>query len=199
MTEHPQTPRTAQFADRDHRAEIVDRLYDVAMDPIRLEQLLEVWEDRAAPLRVGPVESAIPLDDPEIEAHMQRATVFLDRYDASAQHGHRTVLEEIPRSAAFLSDGGATIADCNRPAQVAFGIAPGGPYAKLPFEAEDRDLLAGVIRKVAGGRAEKVVTLRIRSVVTGSPVIVRVSRVDSGGAAGAGAGAVDRTGLARGL
>jgi pimeloyl-ACP methyl ester carboxylesterase/DNA-binding CsgD family transcriptional regulator len=180
MTEHPQTPRTAQFADRDHRAEIVDRLYDVAMDPIRLEQLLEVWEDRAAPLRVGPVESAIPLDDPEIEAHMQRATVFLDRYDASAQYGHRTVLEEIPRSAAFLSDGGATIADCNRPAQVAFGIAPGGPYAKLPFEAEDRDLLAGVIRKVAGGRAEKVVTLRIRSVVTGSPVIVRVSRVEGG-------------------
>ncbi len=40
-------------------------------------------------------------------------------------------------------------------------------------------MLAGIIRKVAGGRAEKVVTLRIRSMVTGSPVIVRVSRVES--------------------
>ena len=45
------TSASASFADRDHRAEIVERLYDVALDPIRLEELLEVWEDRAAPLR----------------------------------------------------------------------------------------------------------------------------------------------------
>ena len=73
----------ATFADRDHRAEMVDRLYDVAVDPIRLEELLEVWEGRAGPLRVGSVESAIPLEDPEIEAHLARATVFLDRFEAS--------------------------------------------------------------------------------------------------------------------
>ncbi|MBK6466476.1 MAG: helix-turn-helix transcriptional regulator [Rhodobacter sp.] len=181
MTERTPPPRTAALADRDHKAEIVDRLYDVALDPIRLVDLMEVWESSAAPLRVGPVESAIPLEDPEIEAHMQRATVFLDRYDASAERGgYRSVLEDIPRSAAFLSDGGAAIADCNRPAVVAFGIAPGGAFSALPFEMDDRGLLAGVIRKVAGGRAEKVVTLRIRSTVTGSPVIVRVSRVESG-------------------
>ena len=180
MTERSPNPKTASLADRDHKAEIVDRLYDVALDPIRLEDLLEVWEVSAAPLRVGPVERAIPLEDPEIEAHMQRATVFLDRYEASTEGaGYRSVLEDIPRSAAFLSDGGAAIADCNRPATVAFGIAAGGGFAALPFEPEDRELLAGVIRKVAGGRAEKVVTLRIRSTVTGSPVIVRVSRVES--------------------
>lgn len=177
MTSDPRQPQTAVLADRDQRAEIVDRLYDVALDPIKLEHLLRVWEDRVAPLRQ---DRNIPLEDPEIEAHMQRATVFLDRYDASADQGYRSVLEEIPRSAAFLSDGGALIADCNRPAVVAFGITAGGPFAALPFEEADRGLLAGMIRKVAGGRAEKVVTLRIRSTVTGSPVIVRVSRVESG-------------------
>ena len=181
MTERTPHPKTAALADRDHKAEIVDRLYDVALDPIRLEHLLEVWEGSAAPLRVGPVEKAIPLEDPEIEAHMARAQIFLDRLRISEESESRTsVLEEIPRSAAFLSDGGAQIVACNRPATVAFGVAEGGPFAALPFEAEDRDLLAGVIRKVAGGRAEKVVTLRIRSVVTGSPVIVRVSRVEGG-------------------
>ena len=171
---------TATLADRDHKAEIVDRLYDVALDPIRLEDLLEVWEGSVAPLRVGPVERAIPLEDPEIEAHMRRATVFLDRYEASIEGGgYRSVLEDIPRSAAFLADGGAKIAECNRAAGVAFSITAGGPFADLPFEDEDRDLLAGVIRKVAAGRAEKVVTLRMRSVITGSPVIVRVSGVKS--------------------
>lgn len=176
MTSTPRPPQTASLADRDQRAEIVDRLYDVALDPIKLEHLLEVWEGRAAPLRQG---RAIPLEDPEIEAHMQRATVFLGRYDAIPDNAYRSVLEDIPRSAAFLSDGGALIADCNRPAAVAFGIKAGGPFAALPFEPEDRSLLAGVIRKVAGGRAEKVVTLRIRSTVTGSPVIVRVGRVET--------------------
>ncbi len=114
---------SAQFAERDHKAEIVDRLYDVAIDPIRLEELLEVWEGRVAPMRVGPVESAIHIEDPEIEAHLSRAKVFLDRYDASHDTvGYRSVLEDIPRSAAFISDGVATIAACNRAATVSFKI-----------------------------------------------------------------------------
>lgn len=166
---------TASLADRDHRAEIVARLYDVAVDPIRLEDLLEVWEGRVAPLRDG----AVALEDPEIEAHLARAVVFLDRYDAAAgAEGQRSVLEEIPRSAAFLADGGAQVAGCNRAAALAFGIVEGGPFAALPFEAEDRELLQGVIRKVALRKAEKVVVLRIRSTVTGSPVILRVSPVE---------------------
>jgi pimeloyl-ACP methyl ester carboxylesterase/DNA-binding CsgD family transcriptional regulator len=179
MTESRPPTASAALADRDHRAEIVERLYDVAVDPIRLEELLEVWEDRAAPLR----DSAIPLEDPEIEAHLRRATVFLDRYDATQDAGvQRSVLADIPRSAAFLSEGGGTIHACNRPAEVAFGIVEGGPFAALPFDEEDRSLLQGVIRRVAARKAEKVVTLRIRSTVTGSPVILRVSPVEGGGA-----------------
>lgn len=178
MTESRPATASASLADRDHRAEIVERLYDVAVDPIRLEELLEVWEGRAAPLR----DAAIPLEDPEIEAHMARATVFLDRLDAVQAEGSRSVLEDIPRSAAFLSDGGGTVAGCNRAAVVAFGIAEAGAFAALPFEEEDRTLLQGAIRKVAARKAEKVVVLRIRSTVTGSPVILRVSPVEGGGA-----------------
>lgn len=179
MTESRPARNGASLADRDHRAEIVERLYDVAMDPIRLEELLEVWEDRAAPLR----DAAMPLEDPEIEAHLYRATVFLDRYDAVQDDGgKRSVLADIPRSAAFLSAGGATIHACNRPAEVAFGIVDAGPFAALPFDAEDQALLQGVIRRIASRKAEKVATLRIRSTVTGSPVILRVSPVEGGGA-----------------
>jgi pimeloyl-ACP methyl ester carboxylesterase/DNA-binding CsgD family transcriptional regulator len=179
MTES-RPPTGAALVDRDHRAEIVERLYDVAVDPIRLEELLEVWEHRAAPLR----DSAVPLDDLEIEAHMRRATVFLDRYEAAAAEGGETsVLAAIPRSAAFLADGGALVAGCNRSAEIALGIREGGPLSHLPFDPEDRQLLANVIRRVAARRAEKVVTLRIRSTVTDSPVILRVSPVDGGGPA----------------
>jgi pimeloyl-ACP methyl ester carboxylesterase/DNA-binding CsgD family transcriptional regulator len=180
MTDADPKPRTAALVERDQKAEIVDRLYDVAVDPIRLEDLLEVWEGHAAPLRVGPVDGAITLDDPDIDAHVTRATVFLDRYEASQKPtGDRAILDDIPRAAAFLSDGGAQVAGCNRAAGQAFGICEGGPISALPFEPEDIGILRGVVRKVAQRRAEKIVTLRIRSRTTGSPVIVRVSPVDS--------------------
>ncbi len=180
MKERDAGKETAQIAERDHKAEIVDRLYDVAIDPIRLEELLDVWEVRLAPLRVGPVESAITLVDEEIEQHLQRATVFLDRYEATREAaGYRSILEDIPRSAAFLSDGGAKIGSCNRAAQIAFGIKDGAPTANLPFEPDDIETLRGVVRSVASGKAEKVVTLRIRSLITSSPVIMRVSPVES--------------------
>ncbi len=160
--------------EREDKAEIVDRLYDVALDPIRLEDLLEVWEQHAAPLR-GEAD-ATPTD-PAIEAHLDRASVFLDRLEVGrAGDGPHSVLDEIPRSAAFVSDG-VTLVACNRPATVAFSVVEGVPLAALPFEAGDVEVLAREIRQVASGRGVKIATMRIRSVATESPVILRVSRV----------------------
>ena len=170
----------SHLIDSAYRAEIVDRLYEVAVDPVRLEDLMLVWEVAQAPMRTGLVEAAVELDDEDIEAHLRRATVFLDRFEATRGEAvYRSVLEDIPRSAAFLSDGGAGIAAFNRPAAVAFGLKDGAHLVDLPFDADDISLLRGVIYKVASGQAERVVTLRIRSSVTGSPVIVRIGPIAS--------------------
>ena len=170
-------PLPAGTPGRDHRAEIVERLYDVALDPIRLEDLLEVWEGRRTPLPPG---QGNPLNDPEIEAHVRRATVFLDRFEASrGAAGRRSVLQDIPRSAAFLADGAGEIVDCNRPAEQAFGLSPGCTFDRLPFDPQDRAVLRAEIRRVAEGRVARVVTLRIRSERTGGPVILRISRVEA--------------------
>ena len=131
----------------------------MAVDPIRLEQLVDIWEVRAAPLRVGPLDLAIVPDDPEIEALVARATVFLDRLKATGgQDVPRFGLAAIQRLAAFLADGGPLIAACNRAASIALGVTEGGPLADLPFDAEDRQLLAGVVRRVAARKAEKVIS-----------------------------------------
>lgn len=184
MTERPPRPESARVAERDQKAEIVDRLYEVALDPIRLEDLLEVWEERVTALRVGPLDRAVVLDDPEIDAHVSRARVFLDRYEAARpEAGYRLLLDDIPRAAAFVSEGGPRVIACNRAAQRAFGLSEGGALADLPFDPEDTETLRGVIRKVASGRAERVATLRIRSGVTGSPVILRVSTLEEKGLA----------------
>ena len=83
MTATDPTPDTSDSAPastpEDIRAEIVEQLYDVALDPIRLEELLDTWEDHLAPLRGGQT----PADDPGIDAHITRAQVFLDRFEAT--------------------------------------------------------------------------------------------------------------------
>jgi hypothetical protein len=141
MKEQIPLSEAAQIAAREHRAEIVERLYDVALDPIRLEDLLDVWEGWVAPLRDGPGDAPVTLHDPELEAHVQRATVFLDRVDPTREDGaYRSVLEDIPRSAAFISDGGPSITGFNRAASVAFGLIEGAKMVDLPFEPEDIDL-----------------------------------------------------------
>lgn len=167
------------FIGRDDKAEIVDRLYDVALDPIRLEDLLEVWENRVSPYRSGHSQAVVTLEDPEIEAHLRRATVFLDRFEATRDApAAMAVLEEITRSAAFVADGGPAIAGFNRAAAVAFGLKSVAQMADLPFEPEDVALLRSLIARVAHGRQERAVTLRIRSTITSSPVIVRVGAVE---------------------
>jgi pimeloyl-ACP methyl ester carboxylesterase/DNA-binding CsgD family transcriptional regulator/PAS domain-containing protein len=181
MSGPTQPPRSAQFAEREHKAEIVDRIYDVAIDPVRLEDLLDAWEGRAAPLRAGSGSAVTTLDDPDIAAHLDRAWVFLDRYQPADPRGRfRSVLDDLPRTAAFVADGGATVTACNRPARQALGIDEGGPITALPFDPDDIATLRAVIRKVAAGRAEKVMTLRIRSVQTGQVSIMRVGPVSGG-------------------
>lgn len=165
---------------RDQRAEIVDRLYDVALNPTRLEELLDVWEAHIGPTRHALAEVGSAFCDPEIEAHINRAAVFLDRLEATRDDAvYRSVLEDIPRSAAFISDGGPTVTACNRPAMIAFGLREGSPLSSLPFEQGDIEALRSSIHRVASGRADHVITLRLRSRVTGSPVIVRIGPVAS--------------------
>ena len=158
------------------KAEIVDRLYEVALDPIRLEELLDVWEDRIAPLRG---DSAGSVEDADIETHVGRASVFLDRFEATRPDGgYRSLLNEVPRRAAFVSDGHDIVA-FNGVAAQALGLAEGDGLGDLPFEPADLTTLGAEIRHLAGGRGGQVTTLRIRRSGGGAPVIVRLSRVES--------------------
>lgn len=160
----------------DHRAEIVERLYEVALDPIRLEDLVEVWEGRLGPMRVGPVDAAVLLDDPEIEAHARRASVFLDRFEATrGEAAWNSVLEDYPRSAAFISDGGAFITACNPAANTAFGLREDSSLNDLPFSADEIQDLRDAILRAAQGREERPALLRLHSAGGGAPVILRVA------------------------
>ncbi len=165
-----------------HKAEIIDRLYEVAVDPVRFEQLLDVWEGRIAPLREhADGTTGIAVSDHEIETHIERASIFLDRYEAanSAGSSYQAALDDIGRSAAFVSDGSSRIVAVNGPARSVFAVAEGSDVTTLPFDREDVGALMAVVSRVAKGQGEKAATMRMRSTRTESPVIMRIMPVAS--------------------
>jgi pimeloyl-ACP methyl ester carboxylesterase/DNA-binding CsgD family transcriptional regulator len=119
------------------------------------------------------------VEDADLEAHVGRASVFLDRFEATRPDGgYRSLLNEVPRRAAFVSDGQAIVA-FNGVAAQALGLAEGDGLGDLPFEPGDLTTLSTEIRHLASGRGGQVATLRIRRSGGGAPVIVRLSRVES--------------------
>lgn len=166
-------------SDREHRARIVDRLYEVALDPSRLTDLVQLWTDHVE-IRSGEPGSADGrLDGPDIGLHLERASVFLSRIETTrGEVGYRAILAEIPRLAAFICDINGKVVACNRAGTLAFRVAEDAPLSALPIEPNDVMRLGTVIRRVASRRAERIITLRVRSTITGGPVIVRVSPVD---------------------
>lgn len=160
------------------RAEIIDRLYDVALDPVRYEELVDVFEGGIGPLRLS-AEGA-RLADPDMENHFKRASVFLDRFEISHRlSGYQAALGDVGRSAAFVSDGKQVVA-ANDQAGLSFSLKGGDSCAALPFAPEDRSALQSTIRRVAGGREEKAATLRIRDRRSGKPEILRIMPVKDG-------------------
>lgn len=163
------------------KAEIIDRLYEVAVDPVRYEELLDVWEGRVAPLRLhADGTTGVALSDSEMEAHFERASIFLDRYEATrAGASYQVALDDISRSAAFVSDGSEVIVAVNEPAERVFGLKAGSAVGGLPFDEDDIASLLQVIRRVARRQDEKAVTMRLRPVAADRPVIVRIMPVAS--------------------
>lgn len=158
------------------KAQIIDRLYDVALDPVRYEDLVDAWNGQAD-LSIPAARPSGAFHDAEIENHIERASVFLDRFELSNRvSGYQSALDEIGRSAAFVCDG-RTIIAANAAARDVMGLADGAPLATLPFSDGDIAELCAVARRVAAGGAEKAATLRIRPERSGSPVIVRVMPV----------------------
>lgn len=161
------------------KARIIDRLYDVALDPVRYEDLVDAWKGQA-PLDGDSVRSPSgAFHDVEIENHIERASIFLDRFElANKSSGYRAALDEIGRSAAFVCDGRLIVA-VNAGARDVFSLVEGAPLATLPFDDDDIAELCQVARRVASGEAEKAATLRIRPIGGTGPVILRVMPVKS--------------------
>ena len=91
-----------QGVDSRQKAEIIDHIYDVALDPARYEQLLDVWEKRIGPLRdqSAKADSSDHLAvDADIVQHASRASEFLGRMrEPEEPSWHTKLATEVARA-----------------------------------------------------------------------------------------------------
>ncbi len=180
---HAGTPHAEHLmreVDLKHKSEIIDRLYDVALDPARYEALLDVWEARIAPLRA---ESDLQTDsefhgieDADLEAHAARAGIFLDRLKEDNGADEQSVLD-FEVAAAFLVTQDFNIAAVNRAASEILSIEQGDPITKLDIQKEDKAELRNAIAIATGRSGAKPSLLRFISPRSDRPMVFHVTQL----------------------
>jgi pimeloyl-ACP methyl ester carboxylesterase/DNA-binding CsgD family transcriptional regulator len=165
--------------DHKAKAEIIDHLYDVALDPERLESLLDVWEKRMAPLRVEA--NPLPgdpntMEDADLEAHANRAGIFLDRLKEDDGVDEQSVLD-FEVAAAFLVAPDHTIAGVNKPAADILGLSQGDQLSKLGIDADSHIELRAAITAATGRIASKPSLLRFMSEHSERPMLFHVTQL----------------------
>lgn len=140
------------------QADIIDHIYDVALDPARYEQLLDAWEKRMASMRDDRPDG-LPLIDPSLEMHARRASEFLDRVPENAANGMRARLS-VEVAAAFCVDCNGVILDTNKAATDHFNLDPGMKVSALHVDQRQMSELTAAIKAAAGqGRNTSILRL----------------------------------------
>lgn len=157
------------------KAEIIDHIYDVALDPIRYEQLLDVWESRMAPLRGKETDQDI---EPDVLAHARRASEFLDRFrnDSEEESLHSRLATEI--AAAFCVGQSGRIIEFNPAAKDLFGMESGENINVLLLDRGEKDQLAQAIL-AATGKARKASLLRFSATDSERAVIFHIAPISA--------------------
>ncbi|MGB0968986.1 MAG: helix-turn-helix transcriptional regulator, partial [Halocynthiibacter sp.] len=160
-----------------HRNELIDRLYEVAMDPGRAAEMLEQWEALVNPLRDAADEhDVVLLNDSAMEEHISRADRFLDRYANTLEppSERMALIDSFDMAAAFLVESDLTVGALNAGARAALQISEGAPVTTLPVDAEDLPSLVRQMRDMLQERGPTMSLFRVRAVDCGHFIIFRI-------------------------
>jgi pimeloyl-ACP methyl ester carboxylesterase/DNA-binding NarL/FixJ family response regulator len=168
-----------QGVDPRQKAELIDHIYDVALDPARYEELLDVWEKRVGPLR-HLLDNGLPEDglssDPDLVLHVRRASEFLGRMrDQDAPHWQVKLATEV--SAAFCATASGKILDANKAAEVLLGIEVGKDVRAMRLSVDEREELIDAIR--AAGRGGRAALLRFAALGGERTVVFHIAPMAS--------------------
>ncbi|MEM9584537.1 MAG: alpha/beta fold hydrolase [Pseudomonadota bacterium] len=159
--------------------EIVDHLYDIALDPGELDRFINTWNEAGLDAeRVRRTVTKIDAFDSDFQSHLERATTFLERHKTPDRNALlQEALEPFDASPALILDAQLQIVALNTGAKAAYGLIEGGRLDTLDLYEAEQEELSRVLSTMVHGSADQNVLLNFESVRTGRPVIFHVKRV----------------------
>ena len=175
-TDHKTTDTTRQTND------IIDHLYEVAVDPTRYESLLDHWEAMIQPQRAATNladHPVIGLD--HLSGHVERADQVLDRVIRDVLlTSPQAMLAQIDRVAAFAADRSGRIIAANTAAQNLLDISDGQARRDIALGDGDAEQLSHYVGRMLGANHDEPVVLRARTMQADRLIVfhLRVVRED---------------------
>lgn len=163
------------------QAQVIDRLYDVAINPMHYEDLIDAWSETFS---LDGSDGDVPPDDNDeiFGGHMRRASDLLDRHQiVQPYRTWEARLHDVKTRAAFLTDGFDKLLAVNGIASKTLGLAGGSPISALPFRSADLQSLKEFAVNAGRQEAPVSVVMRIRRNDNNRPLLLRVTPVDSDG------------------
>ncbi|MDX2259489.1 MAG: LuxR C-terminal-related transcriptional regulator [Hyphomicrobiaceae bacterium] len=154
--------------------ELVDHIYDVTVEPERLEALIDHWNDRLG-RTYDPAQFQL-LARTGIIDHVERAERILEALVAlgTDELVHARSWVETSRFAAAVVDRSGYVVASNREARETLGLQAGGTLDDLPAAAMDRAVLVDLVATIDSPGNKDVRLLRLALQGDASPILVRV-------------------------
>ncbi|MEM8541004.1 MAG: LuxR C-terminal-related transcriptional regulator [Pseudomonadota bacterium] len=175
------TRNKQEYTEQAGPAQVIDRLYDVEINPIHYEELIDAWENTFS---LDGSNGDVPPDDNDevFGGHARRASALLDRHQiVQPDNTKQSRLHDVKTRAAFLTDGFGKLLAVNGIASKTMGISDGAPMSALPFHAPDLESLKEIAVNVGKQNEPVSVVMRIRRSDNNKPVLLRITPVENDG------------------
>lgn len=127
---------------------IVDRIYQIALEPSSLDDFIDFWHDTDLATQIADIEDGDSGQfDKLYRAHLERAQTILQRGE-TARPDLMEYLQPYDNLAAFVVSGSLRIEASNQGAQSAFGVKAGDRLDQLDLPAEMRTVLIRTTQEV---------------------------------------------------
>lgn len=155
---------------------LVDRVYDIAVAPERLEQLIDIWSRQLG--EGGKPPRFNMLAEQGVFDHVTRAERVMERLIAADARAQASFEQwgQGAMTAAFVVNAAGTVVTANKAAQQSLGLVAGATISRLPVVDDDLAHLVERLNQPKGNGGAEGTLVRLRMRDGGAPMLVRIVR-----------------------
>ena len=156
---------------------ILDRIYQIALEPSSLEDFINYWHDSELATQFDSTEGKHPgYFDKSYKAHLDRAQAILQRSETTPAD-MQEFLQPYDNLAAFIVNGSIHVEASNQGAFSAFGIKPGDRLDKLGMPSEMRTTLIHTTQEVLRKPNNSEKLIKVEMATKSGTMLFRIMRI----------------------